>query len=158
MGLKAAVIAAAVVISTPAFAAWQTGSFKDRMSDREYKYVTVQANEPDQGIRAILQVSCMNGSPMPMLILDHPMTRGQIGINWRLDNSPQRPSFLHVFSDPNEIPFVGVSPKMFYGKKRFRITIFPTGSKTLFWEFNISDAQKAIDPIKCSSRSAKYAR
>jgi hypothetical protein len=87
---------------------------------------------------------------MPSLVLDHPMTRGQIGVNWRIDDGPQRPGFLHVFSDPNAIPFVGVSPKMFYGKKRFRITIFPTGSTTLFWDFNIADAQKAIDLIKCS--------
>lgn len=138
-----------IITANAASAAWKIDSFKDRMSDREYKFATVRANEPDQGISASLQLSCMNSAPMPSLILDHPMTQGQIGVNWRFDNGPQRPSFLHVFSDPNSIPFVGVSPKIFSGRKRFRITVFPTGSRTLFWEFDVSGADPALKSVKC---------
>lgn len=148
--LKAAMICGLLACSTPASADWQISSFKDRMTDKTYSVANVISNQPDQGISATLQLACMNGAVMPSLLLSAPMTRGQIGVNWRLDEGPQRPGFLHVFSDPNTIPFVGVSPKIFYGKKRFRITIFPTGSKTLFWEFNVSGAEKSIRPIKCN--------
>jgi hypothetical protein len=153
--LIATMICGLLACSTPASASLQISSFKDRMTDKTYLVASVVANQPDQGILATLQLACMNGSVMPSLLLSAPMTRGQIGVNWRLDEGRQRPGFLHVFSDPNTIPFVGVSPKIFYGKNRFRITIFPTGSKTLFWEFNVADAQKAINPIKCGSNSPK---
>jgi hypothetical protein len=142
-------IAATAVLCLPASAEWQIQASKDRMTDNVARSATVQAKAPDQGVSADLYVGCMNGEPMAQARLSHPLTRGRIGTVWRFDEGPQRPAFLHVFADPNSIPFVGVPTADFTGKRRFRFQIQPTGGPSLFYDFDISGLERVLSSIKC---------
>lgn len=146
-------LAAALVLvaASPASAGWKVDSFKDRMTDRPSRYAISPAKEPDRGIPAQMRVGCMNGAPMISLDMGAELTRGQIGVVWRFDEEPQRPVFLRVFSDPRSVPFVGVDPAQFVGKKRFRLQIQPTGAQPLFWEFDVSGLGKVLPDIQCKN-------
>jgi hypothetical protein len=142
-------IAVMAVSCLPASAEWKIETSKDRMTDKITRSAAVLAKAPDQGIAAELYVGCMNGEPMAQARLSHPLTRGRIGTVWRFDEGPHRPAFLHVFADPNSIPFVGVPTADFTGRKRFRVQIQPTGGPNLFYDFDISGLGKVLPSIRC---------
>lgn len=145
----AAVAVAAVVVS-PALAEWKVESFKDKMADKLVKYAVLQSKAPENGVFAALEISCMDEQRLFQLKLSSPLSRGRISVNMRVDERKVRPILLNVFSDPYRIAFITAPPFDLWGRKRFRIQVFPIGGPVLFYDFDLTGIDKAISPLACN--------
>jgi hypothetical protein len=68
----------------------------------------------------------------------------------RVDERKVRPGMLHVFSDPYRIAFIAAPPFDLWGRKRFRVQVFPTGGPVLFYDFDLTGIGKAISALGCN--------
>lgn len=143
-------VTVAAVIALPANAEWNVQAFKDKMTDKPVKYAVLQAKAPESGVSAALEISCMADQRLFQLKLSSPLSRGQIGVNMRVDERKVMPRILNVFSDPYRIAFIAAPPFDLWGRKRFRVQLFPTGGPVLFYDFDLTGIDKAISAIACN--------
>jgi hypothetical protein len=158
LGTKASVVGVAIVFATPAFADWQVHSSKDRMTEKSVKYATLSAKAPDHGVSASIELTCdgMDGRRSFTVKLSERMTRGYITGKVRLDEHKVRQlASLRTYADPYRIPLITAPPYDMWGHKRFRIELFPTGSASLFYDFDLTGIDKTISVLPCNRRPAE---
>ncbi|ABE62815.1 hypothetical protein Nham_2017 [Nitrobacter hamburgensis X14] len=150
------VLALAASITTPAFAEWRVDQFKDQMTDKLIKVPTLAAKSLDHGVSAAIEISCLQGDRLFTIWLSSGLSRGRLSGRLRTDNNRVIPSsFLKVFSDPHRIPIITVPPYDLWGRKRFRVELFPTGSSSLFFDFDLIGIDKAIAALPCNKPPGK---
>jgi hypothetical protein len=147
--IRTALIIYLSIIATPVSAEWKVASFIDRMSDKLSFYGIAAAKLDDRGVSAALRIGCMNGAPMLSTELSAPLTRGQIGGVYRIDDGPQQMRMMRVFSDPNSIPLLDITPGAISKAKRMRLQLQPTGGPALFYDFDVSGASAVLEKVKC---------
>lgn len=147
--IRTTLIISLCIIATPVSAKWKVASFKDRMSDKLSFYGIAAAKLDDHGVSASLRIGCMNGAPMLSTELSAPLTRGQIGGVYRIDDGQQQMRMMRVFSDPKSIPFLDIKPGALRRATRMRLQLQPTGGPALFYDFEVSGASAVLEKVKC---------
>jgi hypothetical protein len=144
-----AAIAISILAASPVHAAWKIDSFKNRMTDKQTFYGIAPAKELASGISASLRIGCMNGAPLLSAEISAPLSRGQIGGVYRIDDGAPQSRIMRVFSDPNSVPFLDIEPAALSRAKRFRLQLHPTGSPALFFDFDVTGAPAVLAKVKC---------
>jgi hypothetical protein len=76
-------------------AAWQTGTFTDKMTDRKESYARLNSVDGT----ASLYVGCMNGRILPQIEFQRRIANGDIGVTYRFDEGPVVPRITPVSTD-----------------------------------------------------------
>jgi hypothetical protein len=149
------IFAITVALASPALADWQTHTNTDRMTDRQDIYVTVDSSES----AAKLRISCypsMLGRPAFLLseiIFDQPIGFGEISMTYRFDQKALEPRILAASSSGREVrPWLlapAAAAKEIARSKRLRAEIFPIARASVFLDFDLTGADKAIAQIRC---------
>ncbi|MGY3449779.1 hypothetical protein [Bradyrhizobium sp. USDA 4353] len=139
-----------VAAASPTRAEWGVRTYRDKMTDKTGKYAVLQAKASDRGIAAALEIDCMAGHRPFHLKLSSPLTRGKVSLNMRVDERKVRPIILNVLSDPHQIAFITAPPFDLWGRKRFRVQVFPAGGPVLFYDFDLTGIEKAISGLDCN--------
>ncbi|MDQ2081587.1 hypothetical protein RA307_15480 [Xanthobacteraceae bacterium Astr-EGSB] len=147
-----------LVPSTPALSDWKIDRFKDRMTDRAANIASVTAKAPSSGISAQLQLECLEdelvGGWQVSAVLSAKMTRGRLGLSFRIDDNPVEARILPVSTDLRSIPFLfGRQAIDLERSRRLRLQLHPTGGPVLFYEFETNGAARALRAVPCNNHS-----
>ncbi|WP_461326055.1 hypothetical protein [Bradyrhizobium diazoefficiens] len=146
-------VIAMVAGSSTAHAEWKVQARNDRMSDKAVKWATLDAKAADHGILAALVLTCdgLDGARLFAVRLSSPLTAGAISARLRIDDNKVRSLVnLRTYSDPHRIPLITAPSYDLWGRKRFRIELFPRGGPEVFYDFDLSGIDKAIAALPCN--------
>lgn len=146
MGIKAAVVAGLVLLSTPSLAEWKFDSFTDRMSNKRYTFASLAPTTSDRPIS--LNLGCINNTLMAWL---EPSDKFFVApdIRYRFDEGRQN---MHLsLATPEQNRIYLNSPAPLLKAKRFRIEIMPRYSKSEanFADFKTAGVKEAAVKASC---------
>lgn len=135
-----------VLVTIPsASAAWKTGSFVDRMTDKTYAYAELPAKDGN----ATLYVGCMNGHVSPDIQFPARVGFGQMGVTYRFDDKTVVPRIVQLPSDGKSLwLWIGSNAEALATIKRSKRLRVQT--KQMFLDFELAGAEVAIKPIRCN--------
>jgi hypothetical protein len=141
--LLLAVLCVLATVSS-ASAAWKTGSFVDRMTDKKFSYAELPAKDGN----ATLYVGCMNGNIMPDIRFPARIGYGQLGVTYRFDEGPVVPRIVQLPSDGKSLWLwiSGDAEVLATIKKSKRLRV---QTKEMFLDFDLTGSSPAISPIRC---------
>lgn len=115
------ILLAAILFAAPTAAfAWDVGHFKDRMTDRQETFATVQSH----GTR--LYVDCMNGKVDARLIFPRRIGVRHVGATYRVDNGPVVPRIAYLTQEGTVLwPFNAGIVVSLKKAKRVRVKVGP---------------------------------
>lgn len=149
--MKTAAVLTFFALTASAQAGWQVQTANDRMTDKQVKFATLDAKVSDRGIPATMALWCEKGQRSFTVHVGMHLTRGRLSAAYRVDEGEVMPRFLYVLSDPNRIHILTAPPFDLLGKKRFRVTLMPSGSRQYFYDFDLTGLDEASKAIRCAA-------
>ena len=150
-----------LMAASGALAEWRIQQFTDRTTGEVAKLAFVPAKEPSGGVRAGLVIRCTPGVsrvfPTALylwVLLSKKMPEGT-SIAWRVDESRPQHQYMPELGRTSSSALNSLPPEALRGAKliRLRWVALKTGT-TLFYEFNVTGANKAIAQIPCATSAA----
>ncbi|MBR1154614.1 hypothetical protein [Bradyrhizobium sp. JYMT SZCCT0428] len=138
------------VMISNALAEWHIEQITDRMTDRVFKYASTPAKEPSSRITADLHIGCFNARLYVAVQLSEKMPEGAT-ISWRLDEQPVRYQPMPQVSSTSRSAIHDLNPGALRQAKRVRVQWAASTGTVLFYEFDVSGADKAILQIPCGN-------
>jgi hypothetical protein len=134
-----------VVAGPPsAMAAWKTGSFIDRMTDKTYRYAELAPKEGS----GTLYVGCMNGSVSADIQFPTRVGAVEMGVTYRFDEKPVAPRIVRLPANGKSLwLWLGSEAEAVASIKRSKRLRVQT--REMFLDFDLAGADGAIKPIRC---------
>jgi len=126
-------------------ARWRATSFKDRMTDKEYSFVSLSPETSD--VPATLEIGCVNRSVQAYVSI--PSRRFFIApyIRYRIDD--RAPVTHKAVLGSNERVYLD-SVTALKEAKRFRLEVIPDGGgQQIFSDFDLAGIKDAVQVAKC---------
>ncbi|MET4206871.1 hypothetical protein [Bradyrhizobium sp. LA2.1] len=153
------VVLTTLLACSPVAADWSITSYKDRLSDRDVKVATLPAKERDHGVFARLVINCLESPVVGGLVLSietgSRFSRGRMGLSYRVDQREVVPRLMPVNSNGNGMSS-WAQPEELEGAKRIRVELSPARSPTLFFDFDLTGVDKAMNAIPCVRTREKW--
>jgi hypothetical protein len=146
-----ALILALICFGSAASAGWKISSETDRLTGQSSGVATALSLQKDNGAEAGIHLYCLNDSRSLSIFVSIPMSRGQVRVRYRVDDGPPILRVGRVLWDPYQIPLFGeiITPR----SKRFRFELQLERADPLFYDVDVSGADKAFAAVKCRGRS-----
>lgn len=141
------------ILSAPAaHAEWRVTSHKDRLTDKRESVATLTAIQADHGVAARLRIHCLAADTAGGLVLaietTATFTRGRMGLRFRIDEGAAQNRYMPVAANGDGMS-QWADPEDLRGARRLRVQLEPARSPNLFYEFDLSGVDKALDSIPC---------
>jgi hypothetical protein len=138
---------------------WSVEQFTDRMTDEVHKFVSLPAKEPSSNIAASLQVECISNELLHGLFvsiqLSEKMPTGAT-IRWRVDTGPVQYQHMLEVKSTSRSAIHKLEANVLRHARRVRIEwLTPSTGKVLFFDFDVSGADKALAQIPCVKSQGK---
>ena len=149
-----AIFAGVFALVGTAAEAWQLHSAKDPITDKPVRIASVEAKGADGGMTAAVQLECPDdrlvGGHVVSFLFSPRMRGGSLGIRYRIDDREVEMRFLVSKGDVVSVPNIDLD--QLRRAKRLRLEIFPVRSEPLFFEFDVSGAERAFAHVPCVDR------
>jgi hypothetical protein len=137
-------------IVAPASAEWTIEAHRKGTNDSTIKIAWTGAKKPDRGINAKLQIECSPTGRVLTVVLSRKLTPGRFGISYRIDNRPLQERILQINPALDSIMFMD-DLRQISNSRTMQVAIFPAVSQNLYYDFDISGAEKAITSVPCQT-------
>jgi hypothetical protein len=84
------------------------------------------------------------------VVLSRKLTPGRFGISYRIDNRPLQERILQINPALDSIMFMD-DLRQISNSRTMQVAIFPAVSQNLYYDFDISGAEKAIASVPCQT-------
>jgi hypothetical protein len=131
-----------------ALAEWRIQQLTDRMTDRVFRFANTPAKEPSSGVSAELNIGCFDARLYVSVQLSEKMPEGAT-ISWRVDEKPVRHQPMPQVHSTSSSAIHGLAPEYLRQAKRVRLQWVASTGTALFYEFDVTGADKVIARIPC---------
>jgi hypothetical protein len=149
-----------LVMASNALAEWRIEQFTDRMTDHVFRFANAPAKDPFSGITAELHIGCDDGisgvvkpSRYVSVQLSKDMPEGAT-ISWRVDEQPVRYQPMPQVHSTSRSAIHLLTPDALRQAKRVRLQWAASTGTVLFYEFDVTGADKAIVQVPCGKASS----
>lgn len=143
-------VIALLLIATTASAEWKIETHREGTNDSTIKIAWTGAKKPDHGINARLQIECSPTGRVLTVVLSRKLTPGRFGISYRIDNRPPQVRILPISPALDSIMFMD-DLRQISNSRTMQLGIFPAVSQNLYYDFDISGAEKTIASVPCQT-------
>lgn len=137
-----------LVMASNAMAEWRIGQFTDRMTDRVFRFANATAKDSSSGVNAELSIGCFDANLYVAVQLSEKMPEGAT-ISWRVDEQPVQYQPMPQVHSTAMSAIHGLAPEALRRAKRVRLQWVASTGTALFYEFDVTGADKAIAKIPC---------